>query len=287
MLPSPAPLRPLPSILLLLMALALPCPALGQTRPYPWLERYRAAHSVARRIPPPAGCRRQAAPAGSFAAWLRGLPLTEGRPPVLLHNGQPKRNQAAHHAVVDIDVGRRDLQQCADAVMRLRAEYLYAAGKRDAIRFHFTSGDRADFAQWARGYRPVVRGNTVRWARSAAPDASYRSLRSYLTRVFIYAGTHSLSREMKPVRDIGQMQAGDVFVQGGFPGHAVLVADMAVHATTGRRCFLLAQSYMPAQHIHILRNPAAPPLSPWYPVDFGETLRTPEWTFRRSDLKRF
>jgi hypothetical protein len=39
--------------------------------------------------------------------------------------------------------------------------------------------------------------------------------------------------------------------------------------------------------MHILRNPNDAKLSPWYPVDFGDTLRTPEWTFRRTDLKRW
>ena len=41
------------------------------------------------------------------------------------------------------------------------------------------------------------------------------------------------------------------------------------------------------QEIHILRNPSDPRLSPWYLLDFGETLVTPEWTFRKTDLRRF
>lgn len=256
--------------------------------PYPWLTRYDPAHSICRRIPTPSGYQRTRGVRDSSAHWLRWLPLKPGRPPVMLHNGQRKRNQTAHHAVVDIDVGRRDLQQCADAVMRLRAEYLYWRGQHAAIHFNFTSGDLADFTKWAQGYRPVVRGNRVSWTESAEPDSSHASLRSYLTRVYMYAGTLSLSREMKRVSDVAQMQIGDVFIQGGSPGHAVIVVDMAVHPTTGRKLFLLAQSYMPAQDIHILRNPADAALSPWYPLPLGQkTLRTPEWTFRATDLKRF
>jgi len=268
--------------------LAAPCGAGAPSArpPYPWLATYNPAQSIRRRIPPPAGCQRTKAEPNSFAAWLRGLPLKPGRPPVLLYNGQRKRNQAAHHAVLDIDVGNRDLQQCADAVMRLRAEYLYSRGDLAAIHFDFTSGDRADFTRWAQGFRPIVRGSKVAWAKSARPNSSHDSLRSYLTRVYIYAGTLSLSREMRRA-DAAQMQIGDVFIQGGSPGHAVLVIDMAVEPRTGRKLFLLAQSYMPAQDVHVLRNPADAALSPWYPLPLGATLRTPEWNFRATDLKRF
>ena len=83
------------------------------------------------------------------------------------------------------------------------------------------------------------------------------------------------------------MKIGDVFIRGGFPGDAVIVVNMAERADTGERLFLLAQSYMPAQDIHLLRNPTDAELSPWYPLTFGDRLRTPEYTFRRDELKRF
>ncbi len=66
-----------------------------------------------------------------------------------------------------------------------------------------------------------------------------------------------------------------MFIKGGFPGHAVLVTDVVVNRATGERRFLLTQSYMPAQEIHVLINPAAADRSVWYGADFGETLVTP------------
>jgi hypothetical protein len=60
--------------------------------------------------------------------------------------------------------------------------------------------------------------------------------------------------------------------------------DVAQHKNSGKKVFLLAQSYMPAQEIHVLKNPDDPALSPWYRLDFGETLRTPEWSFSKNDL---
>ena len=44
---------------------------------------------------------------------------------------------------------------------------------------------------------------------------------------------------------------------------------------------------MPAQEIHILKNPNDRNMSPWYSATYGEHLVTPEWTFARGELRRF
>jgi len=254
---------------------------------YKWIERYEQADELLNRIPVPAGYERVAVQQASFGEWLRHIPLKKGTPPVYLYNGQKKYNQDAHFAVVAIDVGKDNLQQCADAVIRLRAEYLYSTGNHNAIAFDFTSGDEARFVQWAEGYRPRVTGNRVSWVQKANRDYSYQNFRRYLNTVFMYAGTYSLSRELHRVSSINELNIGDVFIQGGFPGHAVLVVDMAINRQSGKKVFLLAQSYMPAQEIHILKNPGNAELNPWYELDFGEQLNTPEWTFSRTHLKRW
>ena len=125
------------------------------------------------------------------------------------------------------------------------------------------------------------------WRKSSRVKHSYGDFMSYMTLVFSYAGTHSLSLELDDVKSISDMRPGDLFIQGGFPGHAILVVDMAQNPSTGKKVFMLAQSFMPAQEMHILENPTDPDMSPWYPLDFGETLYTPEWRFQKSDLKRF
>lgn len=178
-----------------------------------------------------------------------------------------------------------DLQQCADSVIRLRAEYLYGKGLYDNIHFNFTNGFRAEYGKWMNGYRVVIRGNDASWVKRADYSDGYESFRKYLDVVFAYAGTLSLSKEMKgvPVED---MKAGDVFIKGGSPGHAAIVIDTAVNGK-GERLFMLAQGYMPAQDIHILKNPVNDEPSPWYPCDFGDMLETPEWTFESGQLMRF
>ena len=68
---------------------------------------------------------------------------------------------------------------------------------------------------------------------------------------------------------------------------SVFDVDMAENKSTGQKVFMLAQSYMPAQQTQLFINPNDDSLSPWYSLDFGDTLRTPEWTFSKDQLKRF
>ncbi|MDA1192282.1 MAG: DUF4846 domain-containing protein [Candidatus Poribacteria bacterium] len=78
-----------------------------------------------------------------------------------------------------------------------------------------------------------------------------------------------------------------MFIQGGFPGHAVIVIDVAVNTITGERLALLAQSYMPAQDPHVLVNSYDRSRSPWYRIDDSASLYTPEWTFSPNTRRRF
>jgi hypothetical protein len=255
---------------------------------YPWLVRPSPpAQRLAVRFAVPAGCRRVAVPAGSWGEWLRMLPLQAAGTPARLYDGRLKNNQAVVAAVVAIDAGTKDLQQCADAVMRLRAEYLFSQNP-NKIHFHLTTGYDAWFSDYVAGTTFRVRGERVEPAPKPAEALTHAALGRYLLPVFGYAGTLSLSREVQPV-PLAQAQPGDVLVHGGSPGHAVLVADVAENPRTRQRYLLLAQSYMPAQNIHLLRNVEHPALGAWFAVP-GPTeneFATPEWTFACSELGRF
>lgn len=243
--------------------------------------------TVETRFPPPAGFERVPVAEGSYAAWLRGLPLKAAGEPALLYDGSPKPG-AVYAAVVDIDVGGRDLQQCADTVMRYRAEYLWHAGRADEIAFHFTSGFLCEWSRYRQGWRVRVDGNDVRWERTGRADDSRDAFRRYLDLVFNYAGTRSLEAyETEPVAPV-DMRKGDLILRGESPGHVVQVVDMAA-APDGRKCFLLVQGYMPAQEGHIRKSFEADWMGPWYtlPADAAGELRTPEYTFDWDDLRRF
>lgn len=239
--------------------------------------------SISTRFQPPDGYERTPAEPGTFAFYLRNLPLKPVGSPVHLFDGRKKSRQDVHAAVIDMDTGDRDLQQCADAIMRLRAEFLFGEKRYSDIRFNFTNGFPAEYAKWREGQRITVNGNRCAWRNTGRPSTSYEDFRKYLVQVFTYAGTLSLSKELSS-KSIEKLEIGDVFIQGGSPGHAVIVVDVAQHKNTGEKVFQLAQSYMPAQEIHVLKNPKDPALSPWYRLDFGETLETPEWRFSKADL---
>ncbi|WP_018341379.1 DUF4846 domain-containing protein [Cytophaga aurantiaca] len=234
----------------------------------------------------PEGYVRKEAPKSSFETWLRNVPLKDEGASVHLFNGELKVNQRVHAAVLTFDVGSEDLQQCADAVMRLRAEYLYQKKAYDSIVFTFTNGTKAYYSKWREGYRAQVSGNAVAWVKSAKPDTSHACFRKYMNTVFMYCGTYSLSKELKSI-SIEQIKGGDVFIHGGFPGHAMIVMDVAIHPATKKKVFMLAQSYMPAQEIHIVKNYSEKELSPWYEIPESGSLDTPEWSFELTDLKRF
>lgn len=238
-------------------------------------------------IPIPGGCTRLNQDSGSFGAWLRDLPLKPPSARIHLYNGNKKAVQRALYRVIDLPIGDRDLQQCADVAMRLRADYLQSAGRAKDIAFTFTSGDTARYSDWVNGIRPVVRDNSVSWQRAHPPDSSDSTYQQYLQTVFTYAGSYSLSRELPKVDSIRNVQPGDCFIEGGFPGHVIIVVDMAIDTTTGNKLLLLAQGFTPAQSIHVIRNPFDEKLNPWYMAGKGTGLLTLEWSFLWSDLYRF
>ncbi|MGC4231712.1 MAG: DUF4846 domain-containing protein [Niabella sp.] len=219
------------------------------------------AYATIGAIPAPEGFMRVKSGTGSFGYWLRNIKLKKDNT-VYLYNGKVKPNQSAQYAVADIPVGKKDLQQCADAVMRLRAEYLFDQKRFSEIVFSDNSGKKYS------------------WKGGADPS----SFPQYLERVFGMCGTASLEKQLKPVA-VKNIKPGDVFIKGGFPGHAMIVADVAKNKN-GKTVYMLAQSYMPAQDIHIVKNPALPG-SPWFEVSEGTEVVTPEWTFLSTQLREW
>ena len=273
---------------LLLFCVGMSSANVGSAAPlFFWKKQQKTHQSLSQRFPAPRGAKRPMLRRYSFAWWLRRLPLLPPNAPVLLFNGQQKRRQDVHAAVVDLDIGKRDLQQCADAVMRLWGEYLWSRKLAHQADFHFLSGVRNPWVWWARGDRIRVNGETVVWRRRVArKNTSYANYQRYLRFAMAWANTSSLVRQLRNI-PIQEAQPGDLLLQGwrdGRYGHAVLLLDIAKDQQ-GRTYFLLGQSYMPAQSFHILRNPEKPDTA-WFTFPYRGTIQTPEWTFTTNDLFR-
>jgi Domain of unknown function (4846) len=250
-------------IALIILPLGVEC----QQRPQP-IRNDSMLHPDSSRINPyktiseialPVGFTRTNTEKDSFGEWLRQLQLKKDKT-VYLYNGQPKANQDVQLAVINISTGNKDIQQCADAVMRLRAEYLYANKRFSAISFSDN--------------------NKRRYELGTRTDRNHFD--EYLEQVFVHCGTLSLSRQLKPIK-MNDMKIGDVLIKGGSPGHAMIIVDMAINPA-GRKIYMLAQSYMPAQDVHIVKNPAHEGKNAWYELT-NSTIYTPEWTFYPDQLK--
>ncbi len=99
--------------------------------------------TILSRILPPKGYERADATNGSFDEFLRNYPLLPDGSPVLLYDGSIKQQQSAV-CVFDMYLGEKDLQQCADSVMRIYAEYMRIGENADKIAFHFVNGFLCD-----------------------------------------------------------------------------------------------------------------------------------------------
>jgi hypothetical protein len=169
-----------------------------------------------------------------------------------------------HYAVLDIPIGKEDLIQCADAIMYCRAAYLYNVKTQQTISFTDNNGK----------------------AYSCPPNASQQQFQQFMRKVYAYCNSASLAKQMKQI-PYAKLQPGDVLLRGGFPGHGVLVVDMCTN-NNGERLYLLAQGFMPAQDIHILKNLEDKSISPWYRLDTtAQKIQTPQYLFYASEARRF
>lgn len=219
-----------------------------------------------------------------FAEFLENYKLYKDGKKVKLYDGSNKGNQNAHAAVFKMKVVDGDLQQCADSVMRLYAEYFYQSKQYDKINFHLVNGFPVEYSKWRQGLRVSVNGDNTSWVSQAAPSDSKQTFEKYLSFVFAYASTLSMEKESEKIKK-EQIQAGDIFINGGSPGHVVMVLDVCENSS-GEKAFLLGQGYMPAQQFHVLKNPLHED-DPWYYVsELKYPLHTPEYSFDKGSLRR-
>ncbi|UEQ78994.1 DUF4846 domain-containing protein [Chryseobacterium arthrosphaerae] len=244
-------------------------------------------NTVKERFSTPEGYEWQDEKQNSFGYFIENFKLKPYGSQILRYDGAPVSTQHLHEAVFDIDTGNKDLQQCADAVIRLRAEYLYTMKRYDEIQFHFTSGDLLRWNDYKNGTRAFVSGNSVSFRKTAGFDDSYLNFRNYLDLIFNYAGTISLNKETKPVLKNSDLKTGDILITPGSPGHVVFVAGVCSNKE-GKKLFLLGEGFTPAQSIHLLSNPFQQNISPWYELDVNAPeIKTARYIFKPTNFRSF
>lgn len=216
-------------------------------------------------VPVPIGYERVEAEKGSYAEFLRSLPLKGRGSRVTLYTGGEARLQVLSAAVVDLPV-LSNFEQCADMTMRLRAEYLYSRGRYAEISFRDVNGKRLQY-----------RGG-----------ASRKAFEQYLRTVYGVCSTFSVYHETHPV-ELRDVRPGDVLVYPsrakGVYGHAVLVADVARRGD--RVAIMCVEGNTPAREAHIIRN-LNPLHNPWHYFDGDEQqIFVSAFRFNRDELRRY
>jgi hypothetical protein len=276
-----------------LLACASNLPSAEPSWERPWLaeaqgQMPKVEGDLLARFPTPPGFQRVALEPDSFGSFLRTLPMAPPGTPVVSYRGEPLYQDATGYFVAGVaalDTGLGDRQQCADSVIRLHAEWLWALGVR-AQRYQTNSGTTLAFADYLDGVRVRPHGNQLISERSASRAPPTRAaFRAYLNEVFDWANTSSIRREGAPVT-FADVAPGDYFVMEGKPwGHAVLVLDVA-RAADGRAALLLGEGAIPAESFHVIQQDSR--TGPWFVLSPGQaTLETPVWDpFPESALHR-
>lgn len=222
---------------------------------------------------------------GSFGNFLRNYKLKSFGSKIINYDDTEYFYQGGHIGVLEIPVPKNGLQQCADALIRIRSEYLWDSNRKAEIGFNFTSGHYCSWTKYAEGFRPKIKGSKVNFSKTASSDHSKTNFYKYLNLIYMYSGTLSLYNELEPV-DAKDLKIGDMLIKGGSPGHIVMIADEVVN-DSGDKLFLLFQGNTPAQSVHLVKNLKSTAISPWYQLENNAVIPVSNYTFSSAKFVRF
>jgi hypothetical protein len=242
--------------------------------------------TIASRVNAPKGFKRANYAKGSFQDYIRHYKLKPFGSKIINYDASEYYWQKGHIGILDVSVPKNGLQQCADALIRIRSEYLWDNNRKDEIGFNFTSGHYCSWSKYAKGFRPKVNGNKVTFHKTAVSDYSKSNFYKYLNLIYTYSGTLSLYQELESITNVEALQIGDMLILGGSPGHIVMLADQVTNKK-GENLFLLIQGNTPAQSVHLVKNLEDNALSPWYDLKLDAVIPVSNFTFYNSKFARF
>jgi hypothetical protein len=241
--------------------------------------------TIKSRVNIPEGYKRVEYPKGSFEAYLRNYKLKAFGSKIINYDNTEYFWQRGHIGILEVPVPKNGLQQCADALIRIRSEYLWDNNRKDEIGFNFTSGHYCSWKKYAEGYRPKISGSKVSFHKTASANHTKDNFYKYLNLIYTYSGTLSLYNELKSVK-AKDLKIGDMLIKGGSPGHIVILCDEVIN-DKGEKLFLLFQGNTPAQSVHLVKNLTDSSISPWYKLEDDAITPVSNYTFSSAKFVRF
>jgi hypothetical protein len=203
-------------------------------------------NTIGGRIKCPEGYTRIHVSTGSFAEWMRTLPLKDNSD-ILDYTGQKIDTGFSILAVINLPLlFKADLEQCADWAMRFWYEYHIVAKRTTRFWLVDYEGRKILYSNWLKSH---PKSNLKQFFRKAAEDTNSYSLRKGLTNI----------------NDEKQLLPGDVFVQNnsGGIGHVSIIFDVCENKP-GDRLYLFGYSFMPAQQAHIEKPGVGYGVGDWF-----------------------
>jgi len=265
------------------------------------------ATTLGERFNPPEGYVKVDVDSGSYAEFIRNYTLKPFNSVAYYYDDKTgsylENKEASKLGVFQLPTALNRWMQCADSVIMLYAEHLYAEKKYSEISFTFANGFVCDWMSYMQGNRFNMKTN--KWELKAEPSDTYETFQKYLDLVYQFANTDSLARDMSSSPAMDDIQIGDAFVVGVSQlqavasainpdldikyGHAIFVVDVAVNKETGKKIFMLAEGNTPATEIAVIENPNTD-MGVWFEFnEVGQFVKSSEsglpWS--AAWLKRF
>jgi hypothetical protein len=221
--------------------------------------------TVIETIQVPQGFTRIAVEKGSFACWLRNLPVKSSGSAVFDYRGRIYKagNDSTVARVVDWNILGNRMEQCMDILVHFYAKYLRQTKREDEISFPIPGGYRLGWQDWEKGWRPLFNGINMIMNQCTRDDSSESSFKSYLNTVFAESHTQQFYHTCKVIKR-ENVQIGDFIVKKGSKSHAVMIVDLAVDEQ-GQMVALIGHGDTPACQFYLFNYQKN---NPWFPLDF-------------------
>ncbi len=234
---------------------------------YTWLPDSAVYLPLYKQIPTPPGFKRIPVNRGTYARWLRGLPLYPSNTAVRDYQGRIRVqvSDTTLAAIVYYDIQGKKLEQCMDIIQRLWAEYLWSNTRANELSFIMPGGQSLAWNKWAAGFRPTFNGVNISLHLTARADSSKEAFEDYLWLIFYHSFTQTAYVGYPSIR-FEDLKIGDFIVKKGRRGHAVLVVDLAIN-DNNELMGLIGHGDTPARNFYIINYREN---QPWFPLSASQ-----------------